>query len=92
MDVIRNRSSRLEMVIYLLSVVVANEMAVKLSVAASQVVGERILDGLSLAAKEIGLELIRYKNTSPPSQKLGTTRARLGTAVPPPRTTFAAFA
>ena len=28
---------------------------------------------------------------SPPSQKLGTTRANIGTAVPPPKTTFCIF-
>jgi len=28
---------------------------------------------------------------SPPSQKLGTARANIGTAVPPPRTTFCCF-
>ena len=35
---------------------------------------------------------IRNKNIKPPSQKLGTARANVGTAVPPPRTAFAAFA
>ncbi|KEH19266.1 hypothetical protein MTR_8g446060 [Medicago truncatula] len=61
--------------------------------------GERIFDGLSLGAKERDLELIRYENRkirrqnmSPQSQKLGTARASIGTAVPPSRIAFAAFA
>ncbi|KEH22980.1 hypothetical protein MTR_7g063350 [Medicago truncatula] len=60
---------------------------------------ERILDGLSLGAKERDLEPIGHKNMkierqnmSPTSQKLGTARASLGTAVPPSRVSFAAFA
>ncbi|KEH22525.1 hypothetical protein MTR_7g052025 [Medicago truncatula] len=60
---------------------------------------ERILDGLSLRAKERDLEPIGHKNMkierqnmSPTSQKLGTARASLGTAVPPSRVSFAAFA
>ncbi|KEH15973.1 hypothetical protein MTR_0404s0010 [Medicago truncatula] len=52
----------------------------------------RILDGLSLGAKERDLEQIGHENTkigkqniSPTSQKPGTARASLGTAVPPSR-------
>ncbi|KEH18519.1 hypothetical protein MTR_8g023218 [Medicago truncatula] len=52
----------------------------------------RILDGESLGAKERGLEQIGHKNMkigkqniSPTSQKPGTARASLGTAVPPSR-------
>ncbi|RHN38471.1 hypothetical protein MtrunA17_Chr6g0475141 [Medicago truncatula] len=52
----------------------------------------RILDGESLGAKERDLEQIGHKNMkigkqniSPTSQKLGTARASLGTAVPPSR-------
>ncbi|KEH38245.1 hypothetical protein MTR_2g065965 [Medicago truncatula] len=52
----------------------------------------RILDGVSLGAKERDLEQIGHKNTkigkqniSPTSQKHGTARASLGTAVPPSR-------
>ncbi|KEH27931.1 hypothetical protein MTR_5g049650 [Medicago truncatula] len=59
----------------------------------------RILDGLNLGAKERGLEQIGHKNIkierqimSPISQKPGTARASLGTAVPPSRAPFAAFA
>ncbi|AES72474.2 hypothetical protein MTR_3g091230 [Medicago truncatula] len=57
-----------------------------------EVVQERILDGLSLGAKERDLEPIGHENTkigkqniSPTSQKPGTARASLGTAVPPSR-------
>ncbi|KEH26709.1 hypothetical protein MTR_6g471400 [Medicago truncatula] len=57
---------------------------------------ERIFDGLSLGAKERGLGLIWSKNKTirrqkhfSPSQKLGTARATIGTAVPPPRAPFA---
>ncbi|KEH38105.1 hypothetical protein MTR_2g461370 [Medicago truncatula] len=59
----------------------------------------RILDGLSLGAKERDLEQIGHENMkigrqnmSPTSQKPGTARASLGTAVPPSRRPFAAFA
>ncbi|AES78375.1 hypothetical protein MTR_7g028380 [Medicago truncatula] len=59
----------------------------------------RILDGLSLGAKERDLEQIGHENTkigkqniSPTSQKPGTARASLGTAVSPSRRPFAAFA
>ncbi|KEH33094.1 hypothetical protein MTR_3g022755 [Medicago truncatula] len=52
----------------------------------------RILDGVSLGAKERDLEQIGHENTkigkqniSPTSQKPGTARASLGTAVPPSR-------
>jgi len=34
---------------------------------------------------------IQHKNIQLPSQKLGTARAKCGTAVPPLRTSFAAF-
>ncbi|KEH19712.1 hypothetical protein MTR_8g467120 [Medicago truncatula] len=59
---------------------------------------EEIYDGLNLGAKERGLELIRakirrfgHKNMSPPSHKLGTARANIGTAVPSPRTAVCCF-
>ncbi|KEH20469.1 hypothetical protein MTR_8g078910 [Medicago truncatula] len=48
--------------------------------------------------KGLGADLVRkYKDSEtkiclPQSQKLGTARANIGTAVPPSRVTFAAFA
>jgi len=40
-----------------------------------------------------GAKIRRFgdKNISPPSQKLGTTRAKCGTSVPPPRIAFCCF-